>query len=323
MSGWPTLKTTAALRTFAGGLRQIASVRRITLEDGPERGVAAIAFSTGGGLDFWALADRAMDIGPLWLKGAQIAWQGPAGFVHPSLVDAEDHGGRGFERAFSGFLQSCGLEHNRQPAAGYPLHGRLPFLPARVIAAGENWDAETPHLYCEAEIVQWRLAAESLRLVRRIEAPIGGTELVIRDRVENRGPAPQRCALLYHFNLGFPFIAPGTIVTVNGRTEFGPLKPPDATILPVVKGADAVGETGVCRMFNPDDPAAPGMTVEFSADTLPHLQIWHDARPSTYVLAVEPCTAPRVPYGELADEPILAPGESRAFSVRIAFAAGG
>ncbi len=43
------------LRAKVGDLRQFASVRRITLDDGVEQGVRALAFSSGGGLDFWVL----------------------------------------------------------------------------------------------------------------------------------------------------------------------------------------------------------------------------------------------------------------------------
>ncbi len=113
MFGYPTAK--AALRSLAGDLRQLASVRRITLDDGPERGVRALVFSTGGGLDFWALSDRSLDIGPLWFRGMPIAWQGPAGFVSPTLTNTQDDGGRGLERSFSGLLVTCGLDHIHKP----------------------------------------------------------------------------------------------------------------------------------------------------------------------------------------------------------------
>ena len=62
------------LRAKVGDLRQFASVRRITLDDGVERGVRALVFSSGGGLDFWAVSDRSLDIGPLWWKGMPVAW---------------------------------------------------------------------------------------------------------------------------------------------------------------------------------------------------------------------------------------------------------
>ena len=65
--------TADALRDRVGDLRQIASVRQIVLGDGDEQGVRALAFSTGGGLDFWALPDHSLDIGPLYLDNNPIA----------------------------------------------------------------------------------------------------------------------------------------------------------------------------------------------------------------------------------------------------------
>jgi len=130
------------LRTKVGDLRQFASVRRITLDDGVERGVRALAFSSGGGLDFWALSDRSLDIGPLWWKGMPVAWQSMAGFRSPALHDAEGDGGRGYSRTNSGFLVTCGLDHIRQPLDSHPMHGRLPFTPARVTAYGEDWERD-------------------------------------------------------------------------------------------------------------------------------------------------------------------------------------
>jgi pimeloyl-ACP methyl ester carboxylesterase len=63
--------TMGGLRAFVGDLRQLASVRRIVLDDGPEAGVRALAFSTGGGLDFWVLTDRSFDLGPVWFRGVR------------------------------------------------------------------------------------------------------------------------------------------------------------------------------------------------------------------------------------------------------------
>ena len=106
------------------------------LDDGDEQGVRALAFCTGGGLDFWALPDHSLDIGPLWWRGRQIAWQAPTGFGHPGRRRGDAEAARGFD--LSGFLVTCGLEHIRQPIDGHPLHGRLPFTPARVTGHGER-----------------------------------------------------------------------------------------------------------------------------------------------------------------------------------------
>ena len=165
------------MRRLVGDLRQVASVRRIVLDDGQERGVRALAMSTGGGMDFWILTDRSFDIGPVWCDGRPVAWQGANGFRSPTLHDAEADGARGFNRSFSGFLVTCGLDHVRQPDGPHPLHGRFPFTPARVVAYGEDWERDEPVLFGEGETVQSRYGGECIVLRRRIEAPIGGREI--------------------------------------------------------------------------------------------------------------------------------------------------
>ena len=301
------------LARLSGDLRQFASVRRIVLDEGPEKGVTAFAFSTGGGLDFWALGDRAMDIGPLWWRGTPVGWQSPSGFRHPSLVSSNSDGGRGFERGFSGFLMTCGLDHTRQPEPGHPLHGPLPFLPARVTAYGENWRAAEPVLFAEGEIVQWRHNGEHLALIRRIEAPIGGASLRIRDHVENRGAAPQRHALLYHMNIGFPFLRPGAHLSLDGQRIGVTIDGPDPARTPqtgclaaAAPRARAVLQSGGARL-----------TLGFESETLPFFQHWHDPRPGSFVLALEPCTSMRPAQGSPADEPMLPPGARRSYAIDV------
>jgi galactose mutarotase-like enzyme len=63
--------------------------------------------------------------------------------------------------------------------------------------------------------------------------------------------------------------------------------------------------------------AAPSITFAWSAETLPHLQLWHDLRPGRCVLGVEPCTSPRLTGGRSGQEPILEPGEVRRYEIRI------
>ncbi len=302
-------------RHLLGDPRQYASVRQIVLDDGAERGVRALAFSTGGGLDFWVLCDRSFDIGPLWWRGAQLGWQAPAGFRHPMLTDRWDDAGRGMERGFSGMLVTCGLEHIRRPDAEHPLHGRLPFTPGRLLAHGEDWAAAESVLFCQGEMTQWRLGGEALRLTRRIEAPIGGDTLRIHDVLENIGPDPQPFALLYHVNPGYPLVDTGTMVALDGRPLLGPLASPEAEVPP--PSWQLLAQSRPCCTV-----AAPGhaarLEVAFDADTLPCLQLWRNLRRNVGVLGIEPCTAP--PGAPL---PVLAPGERRRFSVSLRLATTG
>lgn len=310
MPGSGRLPAAAALRPLVGDLRQVASVRRIVLDDGAERGVRALAFSTGGGLDFWVLTDRSFDIGPLWLHGLPLAWQGPNGFRSPTLHDSEGDAGHGFQRSFSGFLVTCGLEHIRQPDAGHPLHGRLPFTPGRLTAYGEDWERGAPVLFCEGEMTQARRDGEMLRLHRRIEAPVGGTSLAIEDRVESLAEEPQRHDLLYHFNLGYPAFSDATRILVEDR------KVALAGQTVMVKCMPLTG-AGSCRITSPLGGGELVLCFEQSVSTLPFLQIWRDPRPRRNILGIEPCTSDRLPDGRSAAGPLLAAGEIRHYAVRV------
>jgi hypothetical protein len=292
--------------TAVGDPRQLASVRQIVLDDGPERGVRALAFSTGGGLDFWVLADRTMDIGPLWWRGMPVAWEHPSGYLAPGLFDAESDGGTGFERALSGFLVTCGLDHVRQPDAGQPLHGRLPLTPARITRHGADWTAVEPLLVAEGEVVSAHLGRSGFRLVRRIEAPIGGTSLGLLDTIENIGQDATPLHLLYHVNLGYPAVAAATTVHLDGVPALASGSGPGVTCHDVSGAATAssVVERGPLGPW-------PGFRLTLAVPTasLPFIQLWSDPRPRRGVLAIEPATSDRAADGRSLPGPILEPGQ--------------
>lgn len=290
-------------------LRQLASVRQITLDDGPERGVRAISFDTGGGLAFWVLADRSLDIGPLSFRGMPLAWQHPAGFIAPGLHHAEADGGTGIERSLSGFLVTCGLDNARQPRDGLPLHGSLPLTPARVTACGEDWARPDPLLYAEGEVVTAHLRGACFRFQRRIEAEVGGRSLTLIDRVENIGPETAEMHILYHANFGYPMVAADTrlwldaapLVTMDGEVRCHPT-PGGASI----------------RMGRPDCDAWPAVGAKIESD-LPFMQVWKDARPRRNILALEPSNCDREADGTSGPGNTLTPGESWQTRLRFTF----
>ena len=277
----------------------MSAVRRTTID-----GTQALLFSTGGGLDFAVLVDRSLDIGPLSWRGDAVGWVGPSGFRHPAGHDPRADGGRGFNRLFSGFLVTGGLEHIRQPANGRPLHGSLPFTPATLMASGV--DEERRLLFCEGEVRQ-----PGFRLRRRIEAPIDGCSLAVVDNVENLSSTPQRQASLYHFNIGRPALAAGTTMHQGKRRRLGPLKVPDVALASVSYPVDDGGAE--CTVVTPN------VAIRFAWDgeTLPHLQLWGDLSPDKCVLSVEPCTSERLEGGLSGAEPVLGAGEVRQYALQV------
>lgn len=310
----------AGLLAQVGDPAQVASTRLVELQDGQEKGVRAVHCKAGGGLDFGVLVERGLDLGWLDWRGEGIAWQGPNGFRRPDLINADGEGGRGFGRGFGGLLVTCGLERIRQPEGGGPLHGRLPYTPARLIRHGVDWEADPPTLVVEGEVVQAGLEAEHLRLHRRIEAPVGTGLLRLEDRVTNRAPAPIRPALLYHLNLGHPFLRPGVRVRLGDETLLT-TKGPSRDAHPVVTCHRVAGGT-TCEV-GVTTPEGPALTMRFATATLSYLQLWHDPRPGMYVLAVEPCTSARRADGGSVDDdsqPALDLGEHRSYGFTLALA---
>lgn len=298
------------LARLTGSLRQLAAVRRITLEDGPARGLRALAFSTGGGLDFWVFEDRAMDIGPLWFAGTPVAFEHPNGYMARGVVSPQDDEGTGIERMLSGFLVTCGLDHVRQPAPGRTLHGAMSLTPARLLAHGEDWAAAVPHLFAEGEVVSAHLNGASFRLCRRITAPIGGREIEIRDTVENIGTGPQELGVLHHFNFGFPAVTKGTTVRLNGEPviDVGAI---DAAAKPVVECRPAgPGPRASAELVRPAAAPFRGLrvTLGFDVAAQPFVQFWNDLRPRRNVLAIEPVTSGRAEGRASAPGPVLEPG---------------
>jgi len=104
--------TRAELTRYVGDISQIAGIRPVVFQDGPEAGVRALEFRTGGGLAFTVLAERAMDIGLAEIHGVPVSFLSPVGYVHPSYFEGA---GMGWLRTFQGGLfVTCGLDVTRR-----------------------------------------------------------------------------------------------------------------------------------------------------------------------------------------------------------------
>jgi hypothetical protein len=137
--------------------------------------------------------------------------------------------------------------------------------------------------------------------------------------VENLAAEPSPQASLYHFNLGYPAIAPGSTVEFGGRELFRVNALPDESDHSYSRSFPAGdAEFAVCNVSTPVENApALKMSFAFGTGTLPHLQIWHDFRPHACVLSIEPCTSPRLDMP--APEAVLKPGDVRRYELRVSF----
>lgn len=308
------------LRARAGSLTQFGGVRLVICDDGVERGLRMLEFRTGSGLCFTVMPDRAMDIAELSHAGRAIGWHSPTGFRHPGLHDPEGEGGMGWQRSFSGFLSTCGLDHTLGPeevdasSFNYPgratarhgLHGRIGAVPARLTGYGEHWDGDRCILWAEGVVVQAAVFGEVLHLHRRIEADLGGNELRLTDRVVNAGYALTPHMYLYHINLGYPVIDEGARYLAPLRAVIwashadrlraqgtgyrvcpGPMPGFAEQVWEHDMAADAGGLVPVAVV---NDRIGLGLLVETRRDQFPCALQWQNFRAGHYVMGVEPST---------------------------------
>lgn len=308
------------LRRRSGQLSAFGGVRLMELVDGPERGIRVLEFRTGTGLRFTVAVDRAMDIAEVEYRGVSMGWHGPSGLRHPALHEPEGEGGFGWARSFTGFLVTCGLDHILGPEEvdarhyGYPgvrtvrhgLHGRIANIPARLTGYGETWEGDRCLLWAEGEVRQATTFGEHLVLVRRIEAELGGQEIRLTDRVENRGFAPTPHMFFYHVNLGAPLLAEGAryvapiadVVWAAHEARYrdqgvgyaGVPAPQDRFAEQVWQHETAADGQGWVPVALMNDRLGLGLQVATRKAQLPCLYQWQHFQAGAYALGIEPST---------------------------------
>lgn len=335
------------IHTVSAGLGTFAGTRLVTLEDGVERGQRVVEMRSGGGLALDVTVDRAGDIGGLSIAGQTVSWHGAGGLKSASLINAENDKGQGFLNGFGGFLNTCGLDHIRQPEqddteyaeqdalaqTSFPLHGKGAFHPAVLRGHGLNDDGDAPVVFCETEFVQTLAFVSALRLRRRIEIPVGGQSLILRDTVRNVGNGPATHMLLYHFNLGFPLVDEGAVLEMgqdtcvrNSGTDdpLASVSAAQAKAKPQISVFAHAADTAEIHLKNPRSGLS--LHMRYPRAQLPYCQILRMPGVGTYGLGIEPCTthAPSRSGARACGEMIiLNPGEERHYSLDLSLSTTG
>ena len=290
--------------SYVGDLSQVAGIRLAEWTDGVERGLRVADVRTGSGLAFSVLLDRGMDIGPALYKGMPMAWVSPTGWAHPMYFDPQ---GTGWLRTFgAGLLTGCGLTYlgaaSEDEGEPLGLHGRLSHLPASHVQVEEAWQGDECSFWVEGEMRQARVFGENLSLKRRITVALGGNRIMLHDLVENLGTTPSPLMILYHINLGFPFLDETSQLLADPH----PVEARDAAAVPGLPDwmrfqkptagyaeqvfyhdlpADKNGWAGI-QLVNPGRKLV--LRVRFQKDTLPNLVQWKMMGQGTFVVGLEP-----------------------------------
>ena len=294
------------------------SVRKRTLRGGLRDGVDLIEVHNGA-LSFSVLPTRGMGLWRGDYRGNLLGWRSPVfGPVHPKFVALNDRGGLGWLGGFDELLCRCGLASNGPPgedaytdatgkAQRHPLtlHGRIANIPAHVVEVRVNLDP--PHeLSVTGEVEEAALFCPHLRLTTTYTTVPGSNRVVIHDVVENRSAQPAEMQLLYHCNLGPPFLeagsrvlaptrelAPTTARAAEGMATYDTYRSPTVGYGEQVYAydlqADARGQTLAVLVNAANDKA---VALRFNQKELPCFTVWKNtaALEDGYVTGLEPAT---------------------------------
>lgn len=327
----------ADLRRRVGDMSQLAGIRSITLNDGPETGVRALDVRTGSGLRFTVLPDRGLDIADTEWNGTSLVWHSSTGITHPAYFEPA---GIGFLRGFyGGLLVTCGFMNVGAPAEDngehFGLHGRASNLPAKQVHYETEWQGDDYILRISGKVRETRLFGENVLLTRTLTTKLGSRTIAITDVFENQGFAPTPLMVLYHINTGFPLLDDNSELLINSD-----LIPRDAE---AAKGLDVARQGApptpdfkeqvhqhrvtpaadgwattvlINRHFN----GGLGLSVRYRPDELPYFWQWRMVGEGAYVMGLEPANCSVMGRGEGRRQgllPILAAGEQKTHHLEI------
>jgi hypothetical protein len=285
------------------------SLRKRTLRGGLRDGVDLIEVHNGA-LSFSVLPTRGMGLWRGDYRGLALGWRAPlVGPVHPKFVNVADRGGLGWLAGFDELLCRCGLASNGPPGddggARLNLHGRIANLPAQVVEVRVSLDP--PHeLSVTGQVEESALFSPHLRLTTTYTTIPGSNKVVMHDVVENHGAQPAEMQLLYHCNLGQPFLEAGARVLVPTRE----MAPQTARAAEGIDTHETYSPpaTGFAEQVYLYEPAADGrghtlallvsksaeraVALRYNPAELPCFTVWKNtgALQDGYVTGLEPAT---------------------------------
>jgi len=314
-----------------GNNNQLIKARRISFRDGVSDGVKAIELHNQSGLYATFIEDQCLNIYDFSYKGINCAFQSKNGLVSNKFFNG---GANEFSYYWpAGMLYTCGLTNVgpgvMENGIYHTEHGRIGMCPAEntTLVKGEE------SIVITGSMRDSFLAGHHLQLERKITFPNKGKEIEICDCVTNKEPMDTEMMILYHFNFGYPLLAPGARI-VKGVGEIydnigsgtdpehiGNVTAPQNNKIEEVychtNVPDAFGY-GYAAVIN--DELKLGCYIKYKMDTLPLLVQWKSMCTNDYCIGLEPSNS--FIMGRIAERKhgtlkTLRPYESQSFTVAL------
>lgn len=315
MNSLPSIRWSESITAQSKGLAPATdpwAIRFGQLTGGLSEGVQLVELCNGP-LTVSVLPTRGMGIWKAALQDIPVGWQSPVPHpVHPAYVNLQSRNGLGWLDGFNELLCRCGLAFNGPPGNdegnGSPieseitLHGRIANIPAHSVEAGV--DASGSVLSVTGIVDEATLFGPRLQLTSSVYTEIGTSRFSIRDTITNLGATATEVQILYHTNVGRPFLEQGsrlvcpvgTVVPRDARAAEGIQSWPE--YLPPTTGyaeqayffqlqSDPDGNTLALLRNSAGDR---GFLVRYNVHQLPCFTQWKCTQPEAagYVTGLEP-----------------------------------
>ncbi len=283
------------MNKYIGHPAQISGAEEVILAKGKGKGMTLLQIRNGIGLEITLSADRAMDIARVALKGDNLGYFSPCGYVAPSFYDNR---GSGFLKSFTaGFMTTCGLSAVGSPCTDngeeLPLHGTIANTPC------ENYSYEETETEITVKAQVRDAAIFSHQLVMEREYRISKTQnkVLLCDKIKNTGSSETPLEVLYHCNIGYPLLSENTVLDIPAvmtepRNDHA--KEGISDCLKVEKPQRGYEEMcyyhtlscGRVSAYNPD--IKKRAAISFDVGELPYFTEWKMMGEHDYVLGLEP-----------------------------------
>ena len=294
------------LMKYTGSLQQAAYIRPITYTEGRSRNLNAFDVKNGK-ISFRVLADKCLDVSEFSYAGINISFLSKPGLQ--GLGHYDTNGLEAQRSIMGGFFFTAGLENIGGPCningVDYPMHGRIRTTPAEHLSSDSFWENDNYHIKISGEMREAALFGENLVLRRSIETFYGSKSFTLTDEFENEAFRDEPFMLLYHINLGWPFLNENTkfyiptkkITPRNSDAEGHEDKynimeapkdnEPEYVFFHDIK-SDSYGNTEVVAV-NPD--LKLGLKISWNIKFLPHFLQWKSIASGDYVVGLEPANS--------------------------------
>ncbi len=192
---------------YAGSMQQAAYIRPVVFAEGRSRGMSAYDVKCGA-LSYQVLADKCLDVSALSYKGMNLTFLSKPGLQGRAHYDT--NGAEAQRSIMGGLFFTAGLENICAPCTiegtDYPMHGRIRTTPAEHLCADASWEDGKYVLRISGEMREAMLFGENLVLRRSLTSVYGEKSILLEDEFINESCSEEALMVLYHINLGWPFL---------------------------------------------------------------------------------------------------------------------